>query len=268
LSVNENAYDSDILFNKGEWQRCIKSQERLFSLEGLTRVSDSLRRDFHQGHGPNRELPQLHRNEWAQSFQEVLVQALPDHQDTLLGYDLPCLLSLDRPALGCVMLCAQDPLRKASKSLSENPYGEVTVGTFFGIDNNRFRQSYRHYPMIWRVIRSCLESGFDVWVTDAIKLYAGEGVVKRSQKLFDLCKETLREEIALVKPTRVLAMGNDAKYALSAVDPSLSFNTARHPSPRAWTTPLQSDQDLFEGALSREQKLDAKVRYYLRMLYD
>lgn len=157
LIPREANFDTDILFNEGNWADAIRSQTKLFSFDGLSRISDGLRHDFYMGHAVGREMPEFAQSEWATDL-------LAPYDDRPLGYDLPCLLSQDRPAKGRVMLCAQDPLRKNGTP------GHVSVGTFFGIDNPHYRHKYRHYPILWKIILSCVSSGYDVWLAFAAKV--------------------------------------------------------------------------------------------------
>lgn len=141
-------YDADILFNRTPWQDLIASQELLFKPEALLEISDSLRVDFHEGHAQGRKMPVVPHAAYANDL-------LATFDDQVAGYDLPCLLSANRPTRGRVMFCAQDPLRNGEQK-------GITVGTFFGIDSDWLRQSRRHYGVLWQLIRRCVEHGYDV----------------------------------------------------------------------------------------------------------
>ncbi|WP_295536635.1 uracil-DNA glycosylase family protein [uncultured Thioclava sp.] len=206
------AFDADVLFNKGGWPDFIQSQEKLFSKESLTRVSDGLREEFHCGHAEGRQMPSFQRSDWSSDVLEPFT-GYP------IGYDLPCLISRDRPTRGRIMFCAQDPLRK------EGTPGVVTIGTFFGIDSERYRhyinpgrQVKAHHPAMWDVIRACLDASYDVWLTDAVKVFAGPGnLLLKDKRGRQLCSEILADEIAQVQPVRVVALGGKAANELHKV---------------------------------------------------
>lgn len=122
------------------------------------------------------------------------------------------------------MMCAQDPLRKSGAA-------SVTVGTFFGIDDHRCR-SRRHYRPVWDFIRLCVLSGYDVWVTDAIKLYAGKGVVGKDRELMNLCYSVLEAEIDLFRPTKLIGFGKVAQRFLRKVSGDAEVIPIVHPAAR------------------------------------
>ncbi|WP_155846097.1 hypothetical protein [Celeribacter ethanolicus] len=208
---------TEIRFNTGVWNDVIESQTPLFSSEALLRASDEIRDVFYGPHPEGRQMPTISRDHWNSSLWK-------EHMQVEVGYDLPCLLSLDRPAKGRVMFCAQDPWRKGEEQ-------KVTVGTFFGIDNEYYRNR-RHYKMLWNLIVRCLETGYDVWVTDAIKLYAGRNVVMRNAPLRDLCFSVLRDEVAAVNPSAILAFGKVAGWALESAQIERDFIRGVHPTAR------------------------------------
>lgn len=207
-----HAFDADVLFNEGEWSDLIRSQEKLFSRESLTRVSDGLREEFYSGHAEGRQMPSFQRSDWATD----LLEAFTDYP---IGYDLPCLISRDRPTRGTIMLCAQDPLRKTGTP------GVVTIGTFFGTDSERYRHYINpgkevkpHHPAMWDVVRACLDADYDVWLTDAVKVFAGPGnLLLKDQRGRRVCSEILAEEIAKVQPVRIVALGGKATAEIYGV---------------------------------------------------
>lgn len=213
---NSVPYDEDILFNPPIWKDLVGSQQQLFRLEALTRISNRLRDEFYFGHGPSREMPEIVKDDWTSRL-------LDPFGDRPIGYDLPCLLSADRPAKGRIMLCAQDPLRGPGLV-------KLTVGTFFGIDSN-YHRSRRHWGMIWQLIRGFVLEGYDVWVTDAIKLYAGKNVVARYPELRQLCFDIVRDEVLAFRPDRVVAFGALAGQALA--DARVNASVLRVPHPTA-----------------------------------
>lgn len=249
-------YDNDLLFNEVGWAYAIQSQTRLFSVDELSRVSEGLRRDFYHGHTKDRKMPEIEPS-------RELASLLAPYQDRTIGYDLPCLISPERPSCGRIILCAQDPLRK-----KDDAPGRVTVGTFFGIDNERFRHSYRHYPIVWQLVRSCVAAGYEVWLTDAYKIFAGKNVTARDTALNNLCLEVLQDEVSRVAPTHILALGNIAANMLERAGFSDRFSRAVHPTARQNKRPywhLRDATQTYED--NREGKQLAKVHYYCRQIF-
>ncbi|WBL33079.1 hypothetical protein O5O51_15420 [Sinirhodobacter sp. HNIBRBA609] len=244
--------DADILFNEGDWGRVIETQEPLFRKAALSEISDRLRSDFYNGHEPGRSMPVIARNDWSTDL-------LSPYEDRTIGYDLPCLLSANRPTKGRVMLCAQDPRR------NDGP-AELTVGTFFGLDDNRLRTGKRHFGYFWALIRSCVMAGYDVWVTDAIKVFAGKDVLRSDPKLRELCFNILREEVNAFGPDKVLAIGRDARDALDQSGLSGLFSYVKHPNGQ------RSKNWQLEGATkaypaTTEGRFEAKTHFYCRALF-
>lgn len=162
-------------------------------------------------------MPEIARQDWATDL-------LDRYADGPLGYDLPCLLSADRPARGRIMMCAQDPLRGSGEA-------KLTVGTFFGIDDNYLR-ARRHYWMIWQFIRRCVLAGFDIWVTDAIKLFAGKGVVQRNHSLRELSRSIIKGEVAAFTPDRIVTFGKLAGETMADISGKHTLISLKHPTAR------------------------------------
>ena len=242
--------DPDIQFNRGNWRYLIETQRKLFDPVALVAISDRLRKEFHRGHASDRKMPEIEEADWKSNL-------LTRYKDREIGYDLPCLLSNDRPVQGRIMLCAQDPLRS-----STTPPG-LTVGTFFGIDDNRLRLGGNHYRAIWNLIRTCVKAGYEVWVTDALKIFVGKHALWKDPDLVKLCFEILRAEIEAFAPDKILTMGGTAAGALSRSGLKKgSFLRATHPSyygRKEW---------YFKGAADTDVGyLTGLENYYCRILF-
>ncbi len=240
--------DPDIHFNRDGWQHVIETQSKLFNLSALVAISDQLREEFHCGHAAGRRMPEIKQTDWRS---DLLIR----YNDREIGYDLPCLLSASRPTRGRIMICAQDPLRSGTSPA-------LTVGTFFGIDNNGYRHSNRHYGAVWNLIRTCVQAGYDVWVTDALKIFVGRHQLWKDPDLVELCREILRDEIEAFSPDKILAMGGTASGVLANAGLGRSFLRATHPSyygKKGWY--LKGTSDPEEGYLKGLE------RYYCRILF-
>ena len=242
-------FDADISFNPDRWAQFIASQEPLFDVGALVKVSDGLRQEFHAGHRAGRVMPVLPAAAYGRKIP-------PDFGSQVAGYDLPCLLSADRETKGTIMLCAQDPLRSGTDP-------GLTVGTFFGIDNQRLRHSRRHYGVLWELVRRCVIFGYDVWVTDAMKLYVKGALIDPS--LHQLCGEVLLDEVRLVKPTKIVAFGNRARDLLSGFGLTEQIIHLRHPT--AWGGPPAIAGWPIQQTGGRESRFDAKVQRYCYSIF-
>lgn len=209
--------DADIAFNPEPWSKLIQTQAQLFDVKALIQISDRLRNEFHEGHAPGRAMPEIARQDWATDL-------LDRYAGGPIGYDLPCLLSGDPPARGRIMMCAQDPLRGSGAA-------KLTVGTFFGIDDNHLRVR-RHYWMIWQFIRRCVLAGHDVWVTDAIKIFAGKGVVQRDHLLRELSQSIMKVEVAAFAPDRIVTFGKLAGETMAGISGKHKLISLQHPTAR------------------------------------
>lgn len=243
-------HDPDISFNCGPWAQLIVSQERLFNVEALVEVSDRLRQDFHEGHHDGRKMPVVPTSAYGSEIP-------PGFGEQVSGYDLPCLLSADRESKGTIMLCAQDPLRSGTEP-------GLTVGTFFGIDSQRLRHSRRHYGVLWELIRRSVAFGFDVWVTDAMKLYVKGATIDGS--LYKLCGEVLLNEVNLVKPDHIVAFGNRARDLLQGLDLQPDVIHHRHPTARGRSIALSINPLSVENNTA-EKRFNAKVQFYFESIF-
>lgn len=211
----EPRLDAEIAFNPEPWSRLIQTQAQLFDVKALVQISDRLRNEFYAGHATGRVMPEIARPDWTTDL-------LDRYAGGPIGYDLPCLLSADRPVRGRIMMCAQDPLRGSGAA-------KLTVGTFFGIDDNHLR-ARRHYWMIWQLIRHCVLAGHDIWVTDAIKIFAGKGVVQRDRPLRELSRSIIEAEVAAFAPDRIVTFGKLAGETMADVSGKHAHIRLTHPT--------------------------------------
>lgn len=232
--ANTPVYDADILFNPPAWDALVETQRTLFRTIALKNISDQLRQEFYFGHAPNREMPVIDESDWNTTL-------LGAYADRPLGYDLPCLLSAERATKGRIMLCAQDPLRGAGPA-------RLTVGTFFGIDS-QYHRTRRHWGMIWQLIRSFVETGYEVWVTDAIKIFAGKNIVMKDEKIRDLCYAVMAAEIAAFQPDHLVAFGSVADGALRASNSGQQVVRVPHPTARGIRGSHRDRLDLYRNAI-------------------
>lgn len=243
-------FEADIYFNRSDWPSLIESQYRLFDIPALEDISDRLRAEFHDGHAPGREMPMIAPEDWASPVRDALAR----HANSPFGYDLPCLISADVPRRARIMLCAQDPWRAA-------PSPAPTVGTFFGIDDDHLRYNRNYHGALWSLIRSCALAGYEVLVTDAVKIFVGKDEIWKHRDLVGPCFDTLCDEIAAFEPDKILTIGGTARNAIDRIDLDADVIHAWHPNRRGagWYLSPGDDPDI--------SKFEGVRRYYWRKLF-
>ncbi|NIY95861.1 MAG: hypothetical protein HWE39_09350 [Oceanospirillaceae bacterium] len=242
----------EIRLNKGHWSTWIESQAPFISADGLKDLSKSLEKEFRETHSrpPNLQIVPP---------EQISSESLLAYQDQVVGYDLPCLLSVDRPRRGTVMLCAQDPLRSPKSEIG------LTVGTFFGLNSSIFRSNRRSHGVMWRVIVKLLSDDYDVWVTDAMKLHSP--TVKLTPELYGACRDVLDREIRAVAPVKIVAVGNVAASHFQRFGVTGAEDVIRvvHPSHYVkssfW---IAGAANQYEA--SAEGRCQAKVDWYVRRI--
>ncbi|MBY5974281.1 uracil-DNA glycosylase family protein [Ferrimonas balearica] len=246
-------FDADIQFNAGAWSEFVQTQSELFDFYTLSAVSSRLREEFYNGHPSGREMPVIPRRSWHSDLIER-------YQSRPIGYDLPCLISKTTATRGRLLFCAQDPWR------SRFGPSEVTVGTFFGVDNPKFRHNYRGHGAVWLLVQACVEAGYEVWLTDVLKLFVGKGKLWKDESLIRQCLSVLDAEIEVVRPEAVLAFGRVASGTLASRVADDRLASGIHPSyygRKDWYL----SRDVGPYPVNAEQRRKAKAAYYWRQLF-
>lgn len=243
-------------FNEGEWSEWIDSQTGLFTRSALERASAELREKFEC---VTKAEASAHKNPVFRYPDDCSTPHLEPICGKVSGYDLPCLISADSKdgCKGVVMFCAQDPLRK-------EVCDGISVATFFGIDHIGYRGQRRHYGIVWKLVTQMVERGFDVWLTDANKLYCKEESI--SGALLGLSLTTLGRELDLLKPVRIVAFGKAATQQLSSYS-GCPVRSVPHPASRLLTTKWAQAgrRDLIEDSING--RFNAKVDRYWREIW-
>ena len=164
---------------------------------------------------------------------KYVVISLPD-QEPLIGIDIPVLVKksrFDRPVIAIV---AQDPLRsKTDKMLPVTPPGNAIIGTPFALHYNE--EKYLQTAVYRRIIEMLLEEGYDVYITDACKIYPRKKGLKKNDEI-DLLK---REIIDRIKPCLAITLGSDAKKYFNKIKKLYEERGGKvinllHPSQQNW----------------------------------
>jgi hypothetical protein len=128
-----------------------------------------------------------------------------------IGIDLPVLLCPEKKSTKTLFIVGEDPLRDFVDLSSD-----VRLSTPFGLHMEEFR-NYR-LPLYWQYIEYLLGQGFNVYVTDYIKLW-----VKRKDKLKINFKDDMEEnfqkaficELEAFNPQLIVTFGNCASSLLN-----------------------------------------------------
>lgn len=147
------------------------------------------------------------------------------------GFDLPILVGEgNRPI---AMIIGQDPLRSIKEAERYKP-DRVLLSTPFGVHSpaGMKPRTLISYDVI---IQTLIEEGYDVYVTDAAKMYLHNLTtnerIRPDAAASAVYAGILKKEITALSPAEVICLGNDAKNACIGIWPKLV--SVYHP--RAWT---------------------------------
>ena len=237
-------------FNKDRWREFISSQEALFRSSVFDHLANYFEDNLYRDDRASGAMPVISPTDFNCRDLNII-------QDLPAGYDMPCLITDGRPEKGYLFFCAQDPLRNWQK------HAALTVSTPFGIDNARFRNSYKNYGAFWELILRFVKAGYGVWVTDARKVWTPD--YGRADALVPVFAGVLEREIELVDPVKIFAFGGQAYRSFVKTSAFERVIGVQHPSYRAkasWK---------YEGATreypdSPQGRLEATVDRYIRAM--
>ena len=177
-------------------------------------------------------------------------------QKPLIGIDIPVLINESQPAKGTIAIIAQDPLRNdKDKMLPQNPSGNTIIGTPFALHYTE--KCYPQTAVYRRIIEKLLTKGYDIYITDARKIYPKDKGLKGKE--IDL----LIREINRIKPRFVITLGSTANDYLDIIVKQ-GLNTTvinlLHPSQQNWD---HWKQWIFEQAYF--EKVSGRIEPYTRI---
>jgi hypothetical protein len=188
--------EKQIQLNGKNWKQVIASQSSLFDLDKLHEIGAYFGAQF-QG--------DYVESGWRTIGADEIVEEYRANIDGVVcGYDLPVLLSdtSNEPSKKRIMLCAQDPLR------FNETIPRVTVSAPFGVSQEHYRNGKKGSGIVWQVAASLVDQGYDVWLTDARKLWFPDE--QHIKQLRGICDQVLMAEIEHFDPQLVIAFGNEA----------------------------------------------------------
>jgi hypothetical protein len=227
-----------IQLNGKNWKEVVTSQSSLFDINKLHEIGAYFSSQF-QGEPVE--------SGWRTIQTDEIVKEHRQHiEGKVCGYDLPVLISdtSTEPTQKRIMLCAQDPLRSGETE------PRVTVSAPFGVSQKRYRNAKTGPGIVWTVAAHLVSFGYDVWLTDARKLwFPDKNAIKA---LGTVCDQMLIAEMKLFDPQIVVAFGNQAAGVVGRnVDAS-----------------QRRARKLVHPSAQRAGKFETKVKEYLEQIKD
>lgn len=202
-------------------------------------------------------------------MQEYFASFLKSYR--VAGLDLPILItdSTVTRTHGVIAILAQDPLRNENdyKKLSAKCGKNILVSLPFALQT-KIRNAGCY--VVRAITEKLLKCGWCVYVTDINKLYAAKEekqVIKANERLLQLYRKILMEELNQIKPRLVLLMGKTAQEAFGKLKIGAKIIKIPHPSGsanHAWT-------EIIKGKATNENKvnytLDIITKYTVRPFF-
>ena len=167
------------------------------------------------------------------SNQPGMFETIPVNVTSITGIDVPILVKNDTEDKAVVAIIAQDPLRNVKDAMLNGlPFNNPIVGTPFAL---HYKQSIYPETEIYRlIIKKILDKGFNVYITDAHKIYSSQNAPKQCGKNEH---EMLTKEFNVINPDFIITFGSDAKKYIRDYIPSTYQGNALellHPSQTNW----------------------------------
>ena len=151
--------------------------------------------------------------------------------EIITGIDIPILINdLSRKTTNTIMIVEQDPLRNYHFYAKRYNTTILSHNAIVGTPNALHCNPVSFYL---KLVEELINKGWNVYLTDVHKIYA-PGLKGKKGRLTANEITLLADELNVIRPTKVLLFGNEAKRAFSKI-PYSSINTIPflHPSARA-----------------------------------
>lgn len=176
-----------------------------------------------------------------------------------IGIDLPVLLSPEKTCTKTVFIVGEDPLRDFL-----NLSSEVRLSTPFGLHMEEFRN--HRLPIYWQYIEYLLGQGFNVYVTDYIKLWIKEKDKSKIHFKDDIkynLQRAFNYELKTFNPKLIVTFGNHASNlvngSIGTIDTNISTIQFPHPTGTAngkWRNTLKEYYNRTDVSCTNEFKLN------------
>lgn len=150
------------------------------------------------------------------------------------GVDLPILLSPKHKSKKTIFIVAEDPLRPLKDKCDK-----IVFSTPFATHVDCFRK--KKLKVYWDITRRLLDNGYNVYITDLLKLWIKQKGVRKEKianDLFDNFRQSLRKEIELFKPELIVTYGCAAWKLLQEIENSgiskIPFTHPTNTANRKW----------------------------------
>lgn len=182
---------------------------------------------------------------------------------TLIGLDMPVLISGEGPSCKRVIIIGIDPLRKR-KDFPLVDSSLVIAGTPYAVHSSFYREKGNRTKVYWNFISGLAEQ-YDIYLTDIYKLWMndaaiGENIQFAFNASIEAWRTLLKFEIKTIAPSIIIYFGNTTAELCKDFEsefPACKIITLPHPSGRnkRWSK-------LIEG----RGTVDAKVDYLLKQM--
>lgn len=138
--------------------------------------------------------------------------------DAVVSFDFPIWFNMNDTQLPRIMFITQDPMPRDVQWYRD--CRDALCTTVFGLHNPMWRNRGNGGKRIWLLANQFVENGYGVYFTDgckfAIQSTSGKAIVPEAAQLAAY-REMLNAEIALVKPTLIVALGRLAEEILKSL---------------------------------------------------
>lgn len=138
--------------------------------------------------------------------------------DAVVSFDFPIWFNMDDTQAQRIMFITQDPIWRDIKWYKD--CRDALCTTVFGIHNPMWRNKGNGGKRIWLLANKFVENGYGVYFTDgykfAIQSTSGEAITPDTAQV-TAYHEMLNAEIALVKPSQIVALGKLAENVMKSL---------------------------------------------------
>lgn len=135
----------------------------------------------------------------------------------VIGFDMPTWFNLSEADCR-IMVVAQDPLR--------NPKWyerceDAICSTPFGLHSIEWRENGRGGKRLYTLADHLVKAGYGIYFTDIFKFYVkavGHTVMQPGTNLLNAYRSILTNEIDIIRPTTIVALGKQAQRSLELMD--------------------------------------------------
>ena len=138
---------------------------------------------------------------------------------SIISCDLPLWFVAD-PSKPNVMLVSQDPMPRAK--CYEGCHDAVCSSTF-GLHYKVWRENGKGGKRMWLLSQLLLESGLNIYLTDAVKLNLSHPVTRMPLESMTRFNNLLRNEIEHIKPLLIVTLGNKATESVKLLNPCIPY---------------------------------------------